>query len=227
MSATQIQSQTKSYASAVEPRIEVVNVNDEKTIEPTVENTVRTSRFPPMEPMYYKILSKGSRVVYHEIKDRTENFKLVSNPEYANNLSTVLNGRNLTVYYGFLNQPDSDDINKRVIGKGGFYLHKTTSDQNVLFIWRNSETKQYEFWSLQRQSLIRAMDSIRYRIHKVSNTPVAPSIVEVEQTIEVIDTSDSTSDHTSDSTSDSTSDHTSDSTSDSTSDRISDRISAN
>ena len=122
-----------------------------------------------MPEMYYKVITKGSRVVLHEIADRTENYKLLNNPDYEKHLKAMLGERNLTVYYGFLNQSDSDDINKQVVGKGGCYLYKTTADQGTLFIWHNRTTKQYEFWSLQRSNLIKSMDSIRYRIHKLAN----------------------------------------------------------
>jgi hypothetical protein len=164
MSATQ----SKSYAS-------IFASDETSSSKATVENfandsnETRKSVIPPMPEMYYKVITKGSRVVLHEIADRTENYKLLNNPDYEKHLKAMLGERNLTVYYGFLNQSQSDDINKQVVGKGGCYLYKTTADHGVLFIWQNRKTKQYEFWSLSRSNLIRSMDRIRGRMHKLEN----------------------------------------------------------
>ena len=164
MSATQ----SKSYASIFAP---VATPSSNATVETFANdaNHTRKSAIPPMPEMYYKVITKGSRVVLHEIADRTENYKLLNNPDYEKHLKAMLGERNLTVYYGFLNQSQSDDINKQVVGKGGYYLYKTTAGKDVLFIWQNRKTNQYEFWSLQRSNLIRSMDSIRYRMHKLEN----------------------------------------------------------
>jgi hypothetical protein len=178
MSATQ----SKSYASVFTPVATSSNATVENFANDSNENQKGNTAIPPMPEMYYKVITKGSRVVLHEIADRTENYKLLNNPDYEKHLKCMLGERNLTVYYGFLNQSQSDDINKQVVGKGGCYLYKTTADQGTLFIWHNRTTKQYEFWSLQRSNLIKSMDSIRYRMHKIScnmngkssNSPVAP-----------------------------------------------------
>ena len=118
--------------------------------------------------MFYKIIQKGSKVVYNELKERTNDFTVINNEEFKNNLLQILKDRNLTVYYAFLADSPIPDINKQVIGKDGCYLYKTTATHNILFVWHNRTNKQFEFWSLTRPELIHAVDAIRYRLHKLS-----------------------------------------------------------
>jgi hypothetical protein len=122
-----------------------------------------------MPKMFYKIIPKNSKVVYNEIRERTNNFNDFKNPEFKTKLLETLQDRNLMIHYGFLNESPSLDVNKQVVGKDGCYMTKTTENNNCLFIWHNRTTHQYEFWALNKHDTINAMDVIRYRIHKLSN----------------------------------------------------------
>jgi hypothetical protein len=117
----------------------------------------------PISKMYYKIIQKNARVVYNEIKERTNNFT-IANTEYKDWLIQQLQDRNLDYYYGFLKDSPDQDTNKKTIGKEGCYLMKTTQLNNCLFIWHNRQTHQFEFWALNKPSLVHAIDHIRTRL---------------------------------------------------------------
>ena len=122
-----------------------------------------------MPKMFYKIIPKNSKVVYNEIRERTNNFNDIKNPEFKTKLLESLEDRNAIIHYGFLNESTSLDVNKQVVGKDGCYMNKTTENNNCLFIWHNRSTHQFEFWAKNKPDTIHAMDAIRYRIHKFSN----------------------------------------------------------
>jgi len=149
-------SQTSGQVS--QTPIETTTVS--QTSKPTNERSVTTK-------MYYKIIPKNSKVVYNELRERTKfNF---NNDEYRDWLFQQLKDRHATFYYGFLNNSPSQDVNKRVIGKEGCYLMKTTQMHNNLCIWHNTQTKQFEFWAFDRASLVYAMNAVRERIINLTN----------------------------------------------------------
>lgn len=153
--------------------------NQQNTVEtnPVETNTIQTSDVNDVKPsdvndekqiipkMYYKIIPKNAKVVYNEIKERTNNFT-INNTEYKQWLINQLKDRNSEYMYGFLNDSPSLDVNKQVVGKDGCYLMMTTQNYNCLFIWHNRTTHQFEFWSDNRTSLVHAMNTIRTRLHK-------------------------------------------------------------
>lgn len=132
------------------------DVNDEKHCENTI-----------IPKMYYKIIPKNAKVVYNEIKQRTNNFT-IQNTQYKQWLMNQLKDRNTEYVYGFLNDSPSLDVNKQVVGKDGCYLMMTTENTNCLFIWHNRTTHQFEFWALKRNELVNAMNTIRTRLHNLS-----------------------------------------------------------
>lgn len=117
--------------------------------------------------VYYKIIPKDTHTVQQEIIQRTEHFKLIQNNLFIQDLHTQFNNYQ-SFFYGFLNESTSPDVNKIVIGKDGCYLTKTTQLHNLLFIWHNRTTHQFEFWAKDKFQLIRAIDAIRTRIHNAS-----------------------------------------------------------
>lgn len=158
--------------------IQTSQINDEK--QNTVSNhtldkpTDVNDEKQQLPKMYYKIIHKNAKVVFNEIKERTNNFQ-INNQEYKQWLIQQLKDRNVDYVYGFLNDSPSIDTNKKVIGKDGCYLMMTTQNTNSLFIWHNRASHQFEFWALQPTSLIQAINLIRARLHKGTNgSPETP-----------------------------------------------------
>jgi hypothetical protein len=115
--------------------------------------------------MYYKIIQKDSNTVLNELKQRTNDFQSITNQEYKEHIIQQLQSNNNTIFYGFLNDSPSLDTNKKVIGKDGCYLTKTTQTQEILFIWHNRTKHQFEFWAYNRYNLINALNAIYTRLH--------------------------------------------------------------
>lgn len=67
--------------------------------------------------------------------------------------------------FGYIPAPDSV-ITRRVIGKNGYYLKMTTTLSKVNFIWHNRVRNVFLFWGSSPFRVTKAMNEIRWRIHK-------------------------------------------------------------
>ena len=76
--------------------------------------------------------------------------------------------------FGFIPAPPHSEITKRVIGKNGYYFKMTTTLSEVGFIWHNRDTNKFLFWGPSPYNVVKAMNAIRWRIHKVYATPPPP-----------------------------------------------------
>jgi len=76
--------------------------------------------------------------------------------------------------FGFIPAPPHSEITKRVIGKNGYYFKITTTLSEVGFIWHNRDTNKFLFWGPSPYNVVKAMNAIRWRIHKVYATPPPP-----------------------------------------------------
>jgi hypothetical protein len=76
------------------------------------------------------------------------------------------------VYYGHIQIPDDEEIIRMVIGKGGCYFYLTTENTNILFIWHNRITKNFEFWGQYPRNVQTAIHEIEKRITIALNNKV-------------------------------------------------------
>ena len=76
-----------------------------------------------------------------------------------------------TWVFGYIPAPPHGDITRRVIGKNGYYFKMTTTLSEVDFIWHNRVTNKFLFWGTTNFRVVKAMNAIRWRIHKVYSTP--------------------------------------------------------
>ena len=79
-----------------------------------------------------------------------------------------------TWVFGYIPAPPHSDITRRVIGKDGYYFKMTTTLSEVGFIWHNRDTNKFLFWGPSPYKVVKAMNAIRWRIHKVYATPPPP-----------------------------------------------------
>ena len=85
-----------------------------------------------------------------------------------------LNSMYGTWSFGFIPAPPHNEITKRVIGKNGYYFKMTTTVSDVEFIWHDRVTNTFLFWGTTNFKVVKAMNAIRWRIHKVYATPPPP-----------------------------------------------------
>ena len=79
-----------------------------------------------------------------------------------------------TWVFGYIPAPPHSDITRRVIGKDGYYFKMTTTLSKVGFIWHNRLTNKFLFWGASTFNVVKAMNAIRWRVHKVYSTPPPP-----------------------------------------------------
>ena len=64
----------------------------------------------------------------------------------------------------FISHPSNASILKRVIGRDGAYLVKTTTAQDLYFVWHNRTKHTFEFWGPSKVSISRGVNRIFERI---------------------------------------------------------------
>ena len=82
------------------------------------------------------------------------------------------NGVQLT--YGYIPAPPHSEVTRRVIGKDGYFFKMTTSVSGIDFIWHDRVTNMFLFWGLTVFNVVKAMNSIRWRIQKCYSMPPPP-----------------------------------------------------
>lgn len=117
-----------------------------------------------IKPFFYKITKHNSTDVISTIKLLTNDSV---NQEYMNKVIKSITERGYT-FYGFIYAPKSEVVTKKVIGKQGYFFKLTTYNKKCDFIWHDRNTNVFMFWG-EKNNLINSMNSIRYRISKVSS----------------------------------------------------------
>jgi len=95
--------------------------------------------------------------------DKDGNKTIIDKNQYIDDLCNDIDKCN-KVFYGYIAAPDDDEIIRMVIGKGGCYFYLTTEMNNILFIWHNRITKNFEFWGHYPKNVKNAMHAINNRI---------------------------------------------------------------
>jgi hypothetical protein len=76
--------------------------------------------------------------------------------------------------FGYIPAPPHEIITKRVIGIDGYFFKMTTTLCGVNFIWHDRLANMFLFWGASKHNVIRAMNSIRWRIQKCYEMPPPP-----------------------------------------------------
>jgi len=82
--------------------------------------------------------------------------------------------------YGYIPAPPHSDITRRVIGKDGYFFKMTTTVSGIDFIWHDRVTNMFLFWGSSVFRVVKAMNSIRWRIEKCYSMPPPPPPKRVE-----------------------------------------------
>ena len=70
----------------------------------------------------------------------------------------------ISTYFSYISAPPSEEITKKVIGYDGYYFKMTTNKCGVDFIWHDLVNRRILFWGPTKFSVVKAMNSIRWRI---------------------------------------------------------------
>jgi hypothetical protein len=86
-------------------------------------------------------------------------------------LDIVKTNPSKTWIFGYMPAPPHSEITRRVIGKDGYYFNMTTTLSDIDFIWHNRATNKFLFWGTTNFKVVKAMNAIRWRIHKIYSIP--------------------------------------------------------
>jgi len=96
--------------------------------------------------MYTQYEKMDCKTAYNKIKDKLE--QSVLDAEYEETLSNLKQaGREFIVYCASMDISIlTPDTIKQVIGSGGCYFKKTTSECDLDLLWHNRTKNTFEFW---------------------------------------------------------------------------------
>jgi len=69
--------------------------------------------------------------------------------------------------FGYIPAPPDSDVTRQVIGKDGYFFKMTTTLCEVDFIWHDRVNQVFLFWGSSTFNVVKALNSIRWRIHKI------------------------------------------------------------
>ncbi len=69
--------------------------------------------------------------------------------------------------FGYIPAPPDSDVTRQVIGKDGHFFKMTTTLCEVDFIWHDRVNQMFLFWGSSTFKVVKALNSIRWRIHKI------------------------------------------------------------
>ena len=149
---------------------------------------------PKLCSMKYDLMKVDSAAVLVHI--RTLVSQSNTSPDFMVDLYNKLIDRthmNMPTIFGYLPAPENSDLIRKVIGYDGYYLKFTTNTWGVDFIWFDAQKKVFMFWGKNNLCTIKAMNSIRWRIHKQMYLTTLP-VLATANTAETIDDDEDYSD---------------------------------
>ena len=76
--------------------------------------------------------------------------------------------------FGYIPAPPHSEVTRRVIGIDGYFFKMTTTLTQVEFIWHDRISKTFFFWGTSNFKVVKALNSIRWRIKKCYETLPPP-----------------------------------------------------
>ena len=115
-------------------------------------------------PMQYDLRKADAAFVYSHIKVLTENDAVAA--EYLEQIKPAMFSSQKPLVFGYIPAPPIEHIVKQVIGAKGYFFKMTTVVCGVYFIWHDTTTNTFLFWGPSTFKVVKAMNSIRWRIFK-------------------------------------------------------------
>ena len=118
-------------------------------------------------PMQYDLQFAPANMVYNHIAELTKNDVGATN--YLAQIKPDLDEflyKQKPVVFGYIPAPPHAEITRQVIGLKGYFFKMTTSCCGVYFIWHDTVNNVFLFWGPSKFKVVKAMNSIRWRIFK-------------------------------------------------------------
>ncbi len=115
-------------------------------------------------PMKYDLHKADAAFVYSHIKVLTENDVVAT--DYLEQIKPAMFANQRPIVFGYIPAPPVEHIVKQVIGAKGYFFKMTTVVCGVYFIWHDTTANTFLFWGPSTFKVVKAMNSIRWRIFK-------------------------------------------------------------
>jgi len=115
-------------------------------------------------PIHYDLREADAAYVYSHLKALTKNDVVAA--AYVDQIEPALYATYKPVVFGYIPAPPNSDITRKVIGQKGYFFKMTTTLCEVHFIWHDTESNTFLFWGPSIFKVVKAMNSIRWRIVK-------------------------------------------------------------
>jgi len=76
--------------------------------------------------------------------------------------------------FGYIPAPPHSEVTRRVIGTDGHFFKMTTNLTQIEFIWHDRISNTFLFWGTSNFKVVKALNSIRWRIYKNYAMPPPP-----------------------------------------------------
>jgi hypothetical protein len=118
-----------------------------------------------IQPMRYKLTKLTQSQALFQIAIKTSGFYTMSTNS-ADWIQRDVRSREFTSF-GSLEAPKDMKLVNKITGDNDYFLKLTAANHDTDYICYASETNEFQFWG-EYKSCIRSMNSIRYRIEKIS-----------------------------------------------------------
>lgn len=131
------------------------------------ENNFREKKQVIIPPMRYDLAQGNSDSVIQHLNSLSISLTCPSAKKVEIFKQVLLNrGKKHLTTIGYIPAPPNSNITRQVIGKDGYFFKMTTALCNVDFIWHDVPNKVFLFWGSSTFNVVKALNSIRWRIHK-------------------------------------------------------------
>jgi len=115
-------------------------------------------------PMHYDLHTAPADCVYQHLRELTKHNNVAT--EYLRSIAHEIYAQRKPIVFGYIPAPPLEDITKQIIGEDGYFFKMTTTLCEVYFIWHDREANMFLFWGSNTFKVVKAMNSIRWRIFK-------------------------------------------------------------
>ena len=153
-----------------------VQVDEDQVVPVQVHDETQDQVVPQLEkkkvmapPMQYDLRKADASTVYYHIKTVIKNDAIATS--WIEQQKPAMFAQRAPLVFGYIPAPPNESIIQKVIGYKGHYFKMTTACCGVYFIWHDWETNMFLFWGPSTFKVVKAMNSIRWRIVKYYEVP--------------------------------------------------------
>jgi hypothetical protein len=139
-------------------------------------NHNKKEEIPAMPPMRYKFTRLTQAQTLMQIAMKTEGFYEMS-ANSADWIQCDVRSREFSSFGGYP-APSDRAMLATIIGDDDYYLKLTTKNHDMDYICYDAYKDEFQFWG-EYECCVRAMNELRYRIHKITSRAEKKSLTQV------------------------------------------------